>query len=420
MRVARRWQCLFLLLACAPHLAAQAAAQPANPRLAALKTEAMRDIDSRAQFTQQTLDEVFSFGELGFQEFETSKYLVGILRANGFTVRENVAGIPTAWVATWGSGKPVIALGSDLDGIPQASQIPGVACHLPLVAGAPGHGEGHNSGQAVNITAALAVKKIMEREHLSGTIKLWPGVAEEQLGSKAYLVRDGVFKDVDVVLFSHVGSNLQTGWGASQGSGLVSVLYSFEGQAAHAAGAPWRGRSALDAVELMDVGWNFRREHLRLQTRSHYVIRNGGDQPNVVPPTASVWYYFRELDYPKIRALWAVGDSMAQGAAMMTGTKLASERVLGSAWPGHFNRPIAEQMTENFKLIGLPRWTAADQQFARAIQKEVGGDTTGLDTVLAKIETDVPDSMTFSSTVSSLKVHHLSSPFSFGTNTSAT
>jgi aminobenzoyl-glutamate utilization protein B len=389
----RSLSCLPLLVALSLRAGAQAAPHDANPKLAALKTEAMRDIDSRAQFTQQFVDQVFSFGELGFQEFETSKYIVGILKQNGFTVREGVAGIPTAWVATWGSGKPVIALGSDLDGIPQASQIPGVACHLPLVQGAPGHGEGHNSGQAVNITAALAIKKIMEREHIRGTLKIWPGVAEEQLGSKAYLVRDGVFKDVDVVLFSHVGSNLQTGWGATQGSGLVSVLYSFEGQAAHAAGAPWRGRSALDAVELMDVGWNFRREHLRLQTRSHYVIRNGGDQPNVVPPTAAVWYYFRELDYKKIKELWAIGDSVAQGAAMMTGTKLASERVLGSAWPGHFNRPIAEDMTENIKLVGLPKWTAADQQFVRAIQKEVKGDTTGLDTTVAKLEGDVPDSL---------------------------
>jgi aminobenzoyl-glutamate utilization protein B len=398
VQLTRGLPCLPLLIACAVHLSAQKPAptpapQPSNPKLAALKAEAMRDIDSRAQFTQQFVDQVFSFGELGFQEFETSKYIVGVLKANGFTVREGVAGIPTSWVATWGSGKPVIALGSDLDGIPQASQIPGVACHLALVPGAPGHGEGHNSGQAVNITAALAIKKIMERDHISGTLKIWPGVAEEQLGSKAYLVRDGVFKDVDVVLFSHVGSNLQTGWGASQGSGLVSVLYSFEGQAAHAAGAPWRGRSALDAVELMDVGWNFRREHLRLQTRSHYVIRNGGDQPNVVPPTAAVWYYFRELDYKKIKELWAIGDSVAQGAAMMTGTKLASERVLGSAWPGHFNRPIAEDMTENIKMIGLPKWTVDDQRFARAIQKEVKGDSTGLDTVMAKLEGDVPDSL---------------------------
>ena len=159
---------------------------------------------------QVMIDMIFSFAELGFQEFETSKYLTGILEAEGFKVERGIAGIPTAWMATWGSGKPVIALGSDLDCIPQASQKPGVAYHDPLIEGAPGHGEGHNSGQAVNIVAALAVKRLMEREHIQGTIKIWPGVAEELLGSKAYFVRAGYFKDVDVTLFSHVGRQLRT------------------------------------------------------------------------------------------------------------------------------------------------------------------------------------------------------------------
>jgi aminobenzoyl-glutamate utilization protein B len=143
----------------------------------------------------------------------------------------------------------------------------------------------------LNIIAALAVKKVMEREHLKGTIRLWPGVAEEDLGGKAYYVRAGVFKDVDVVLFTHVGAGFNVSSGPTTQSGLVSVEYQFKGESAHAAAAPWRGRSALDAVELMDVGWNFRREHLRLATRIHYVITNGGDQPNVVPPNAAVWYY---------------------------------------------------------------------------------------------------------------------------------
>ena len=369
-----------------------AAQQPSDARLAKLKQEVAEDIDRRAPFTQQMVDQIFSYGELGFQEFETSKYIVALLKQNGFTVQEGYAGIPTAWLATWGSGKPVIALGADLDDIPQASQRPGVACHVPLVAGAPGHGEGHNAGQAVNITAILAVKRLMERDHIQGTIKVWPGIAEEQLGSKAYFVRAGMFKDVDVVLFSHVDAQFGTGWGQEEGSGLVSVLYSFGGQAAHAAGAPWRGRSALDAVELMDVGWNFRREHLRPQTRSHYVIVNGGDQPNVVPPTASVWYYFRELDYEKIKGLWAVGDSMAQGATLMTGTTLTSERVLGSAWPGHYNKPIAEAMTANIKMVGMPKWSDADQKLARAVQKELKQKESGLDTAVEKMTTPVPDS----------------------------
>src|SRR5262245_22190880 len=198
------------------------------------------------------VDMFFSFDELGFQEVETSKYLTGILKKEGFKIEQGIAGIPTAWMATWGSGKPVIALGSDIDCIPQASQKPGVAYHDPLIEGAPGHGEGHNSGQPLNITAAIAVKRLMQKEKLPGTIKLWPGVAEELLGGKAYLVRDGYFKDVDVVLFTHVDSNFGVSWGTASATGLISVEYTFKGESAHAAAAPWRGRSALDAVELMD------------------------------------------------------------------------------------------------------------------------------------------------------------------------
>src|SRR5205807_52958 len=240
-----------------------AAQAPSDQRLDRFKTEVARAIDAKATFAQQMVDQVFSFGELGMQEVETSKYLSAILERNGFALERGVAGIPTAWVARWGSGKPVLALGSDLDCIPQASQKPGVAYHDPLIPGAPGHGEGHNSGQAVNVTAALAIKKIMERDKLPGTIMLWPGVAEEQLGTKAHLVRAGIFNDVDVAMFTHVNSSFATMWGTvGDYNALISAEFFFRGQAAHGAGAPWRGRSALDAVELMDVGWNFRREHL--------------------------------------------------------------------------------------------------------------------------------------------------------------
>jgi aminobenzoyl-glutamate utilization protein B len=374
---------LLLLAVAAGPLAGQAAAPatpatPPDPRLEALKRELVADIDSRAVFTQQMVDQIFSFGELGFQEFETSKYLVALLRKEGFRVEEGYAGIPTSFVATWGSGKPVISLGTDIDGIPQASQKPGVACRSVLVPGAPGHGEGHNSGMAVNITAALALKKIMERDRIAGTIKIWPGVAEEQIGTKAYYVRAGLFNDVDISFFSHVSSNFGVSWGSQDGTGLVSVLYTFRGISAHAAGAPWRGRSALDAVELMNIGWNYRREHLRLAERSHYVIPNGGDQPNVVPQNASVWYYFRELDYPHIRELWATGDSIAAGAAMMTGTTLDPVRMLGSAWPQHFNRPVAEAMAANIRSVGMPKWSAQDQAFAKALQTDQKTDARGL------------------------------------------
>lgn len=335
-----------------------------------LKTEAVAAVESRAIQAQQINDMLFSFSELGFQEQETFTYLTTLLEKEGFTIQKNISGMPTAWIATWGSGKPVIAIGSDVDCIPKASQKPGVAYKDPIVEGAPGHGEGHNSGQALNIVAALAVKQLMERDKISGTLMLWPGVAEELVGAKAFYIRDGYFKDVDACIFTHVGSNLGVSYGDAGNNGLVSVKFNFEGSAAHAAGAPWRGKSALDAVELMNIGWNFRREHLELTQRSHYVISDGGDQPNVVPSKAAAWYYFRERSYLKIKKLFETGIKIAEGAALMTDTKFTYE-ILGSAWPGHFNKPIAEAMYDNIRKVGLPTWSADDQMLAKATQKEL-------------------------------------------------
>src|SRR5437870_1387247 len=363
-----------------PPAPASATPAPSNPRLDQMKRDVGLEVDGMQENIQKMNDTVFSFAEPGFQEFETSKYLTGILRQNGFTIQEGVAGIPTAFTARWGSGKPVIALGSDIDDIPQASQKPGVAWHEPIIEGAPGHGEGHNSGMPLQIAAALAVKKIMEQQHLQGTLMLWPGVAEELLGTKAYYVRAGLFKDVDICIFAHVGAQMNVGWGDSAGNGMVSVEYNFKGESAHAAGAPWRGRSALDAVELMDIGWNFRREHLRISQRSHYVIPNGGDQPNVVPPNASVWYYFRETSYEEIKKLWEIGNNMAKAATMMTDTELSSMKVLGSAWPGHFNKTVAETMHANIEKVGLPQWSEADITLAKALQREMKVPETGLAT----------------------------------------
>ena len=209
---------MFLIVVAAP---AQNRISP--EKVASMKADLVGQVDAMKKQAQVMVDSVFSFGELGFQEFETSKYLTGLLEKEGFKIEKGVAGIPTAFVATWGQGKPVIALGSAIDDIPQASQKPGVPYHVPMIEGAPGHGEGHNSGMPLNILAALAVKQVMEREHLSGTLKLWPGIAEEQLGTKAYYVRAGLFKDVDVVLFAHVGENFRVAAGPGNQTGLVSV-----------------------------------------------------------------------------------------------------------------------------------------------------------------------------------------------------
>ena len=365
---------------------------PTTARLDALKAEAAREIDARAKLIQEMVDQVFSFGELGFQEFETSKYLTGLLEKNGFRVERNVAGIPTAFVARWGSGKPVISLGSDIDGIPQASQKPGVPWRDPIVAGAPGHGEGHNAGMPLNIAAAIVIKKIMEREKLPGTLVLWPGVAEEQMAGKAFLVRAGVFKDVDVTLFTHVGDALGVSWGQSSQNALISALFKFRGSSAHSAGAPWRGKSALDAVMLMGQAWEYKREHLELPHRSHYVIVDGGDQPNVVPATASIWFYFRERDHPRTLALYESAKKMARGAATLADVQVDTIMTLGSGWSAHFSRPVAEATYRNILRVGTPAWGSSDQQLAKALQRELGTDTITLGTRPGRITGPVADS----------------------------
>ena len=361
-----------------PSALAAATTQSADPRLEALKLEALDLVEGRAKLVQEIVDQLFSFGELGFQEFETQRFLTSLLADNGFEIELGVAGMPSAWTARWGSGRPVIALGSDVDGIPQSNQKPGVAYREPILSMAPGHGEGHNSGQAVNIVAALAVKEIMERENIQGTLLIWPGIAEEQLGSKAFFVRDGVFEGVDVNLFTHISSNFGVSWGQSGGNALISAQFSFRGETAHSAVSPWRGRSALDAVMLMAQAWEFKREHLRPAARSHYIIVEGGDQPNVVPQRAKIWFFFREKDYQLTKEQYDAAILMAEGAALMTGTEIDTIQIVGSAWSRHFNKPVAEVTYENIKRVGLPDWSEDDQTLANAFQRELGQEERGL------------------------------------------
>ena len=354
----------------------------ADARLESLKAEALGMVEDDAKMVQEIVDMLFSFGELGMQEFETQRYLTGILEEHGFAIELGVAGMPSAWTARWsnGTGEPVIALGSDVDGIPQSNQKPGVAYRDPILSMAPGHGEGHNSGQAVNIVAALNVKELMEREGIDGTLLIWPGIAEEQLGSKAFFVREGVFDGVDVNLFTHVSSNFSMTWGHTSGNALVSTQFRFRGETAHSAGSPWRGRSALDAVMLMAQAWEFKREHLRPPQRSHYIIVEGGDQPNVVPQTATIWFFLREVDYEHVVEMYDAAKLMAQGAAMMTGTQIDTIMTIGSAWSRHFSKPVAEVAQANIELVGLPEWSDDDIAMANALQREMGQEPRGLAT----------------------------------------
>jgi aminobenzoyl-glutamate utilization protein B len=345
--------------------AAHAQAKPA------LKAAAAANVDAHAKLVQEMVDSIYSFAEPGFQEFKTSEYITGILEKEGFKVTRGVAGIPTAFTATWGEGGPLIALGSDIDGLLGLSQMPGTPKITPMVPGAPGHGEGHNSGMPLIVAAAIAAKDVMIKNNIKGRLMIWPGVAEELLATKAYYVREGLFKDVDASIFTHVGNRFGTGYGEMGNNGMVSVEYSFHGKTSHAAGAPWAGRSALDGVEVMDMAWNMRREHLPLTQRSHYVITNGGGQPNVVPGEASVWYYFREQTFDSIRKLYETGNTISEAAAMATGTTV-TRRVLGYAAPNFGNKPMAEAAYANIKAVGMPKWSADDQAFAKAVQESNG------------------------------------------------
>ncbi len=391
-------------LLCCILLLASVCVKPANAQKAydsvfveKLKQQVLPIVGSKEKQIQEMVDMIFSFGELGFQEVETSKYITDILAKNGFVIEKGISNIPTAWMARWGSGSPIIALGSDLDCIPKASQKPGVAYKEPIVEGAPGHGEGHNSGQSVIIFAALAVKELMQKNNMPGTIVIWPGVAEELVASKAWYVRDGYFKNIDACIFTHVSGDFGCDYGDTGGNGNISVKFDFVGDAAHAAAAPWRGKSALDGVELMDIGWNFKREHLKPTQRSHYVITDGGDQPNVVPSKASVWYFFRERTYEDMKSMYESGIKIANGAAMMTDTKV-NYQIIGTAWPGYFNKPISEAMHKNIVRVGMPTWTDDDQKLAFATQKlmeapkkdQLGREINGLNTKVDSLRGSVP------------------------------
>jgi len=357
-----------------------------NNRIQKLKSETIDLVESKHKMTQIMIDKVFSFAELGHQEYETSKYLTSILNSAGFEVEYGISGIPTAWMARWNNGDgPIIALGSDVDCIPKASQYPGIAFHKPMVEGAPGHGEGHNSGLPVIITSALVLQQQMKKNNLAGSLVIWPGIAEEQLASKAWYVRDGYFDNIDMCIFTHVGNNLDVSYGPSTGTGLVSVEYTFTGESAHSAGAPWRGRSALDAAELMNIGWNYKREHLHPLKRSHSIFTDAGDQPNVVPSKASIWFFLRDITSEGILDMYNDADNISKGAALMTDTEVTS-KVIGAASPRHFNKIIAEAMYENIKNIGLPKWSKEDQMLAKAVQKEVNSENlNGLATVISEL-----------------------------------
>jgi aminobenzoyl-glutamate utilization protein B len=329
-------------------------------------------------------DSIWSFAELGMQEFRSSSILIRALEREGFSVEKNVAGIPTCFVATWGSGKPVIGILGEFDALPMISQKPLTPYQSPLIKGGPGHGCGHNTMGTAGIAAAIAVKRSMEQNNIRGTIKFFGSPAEETVISRPYMVRAGVFRDIDAVIDNHATTNFGTGYGVN-GNAVISAIFTFKGKTAHSAGAPWSGRSALDGVELMDVATNFLREHLFYTYRMHYVITEGGEAPNVVPDKASVWYYIRNTD-ERIEDMYKRVVDCAKGAAIATGTTLDTITILTGVHQRHGNKGMAETIQRNIELVGLPQWTDNENAFAKALQKELKEKETGYPTEIKGLQ----------------------------------
>jgi len=328
-------------------------------------------------------DAVWSYAELGLQEYKSSALLIETLEEAGFTVEKGLAGMPTCFVASYGSGKPVVGILVEYDALAMLSQQGRHPKQSPVVAGAPGHGCGHNLMAAAATAAAIAVKQAMEKHKLAGTVKLFGSPAEEILVSRPYMIRAGLFKDVDVVINNHSGSGFNTAYGVA-GTAMFSVIFTCRGKTAHSGSGPWNGRSALDAVEIMNVATNYLREHLHFASRMHYVITAGGEAPNVVPDRAQVWYFLRNSD-DQVQEMYERVVNCAKGAALATGTELAEVRVLAAAHQSHHNQALAELMMKNIELVGMPAWSEEDHQFARALQKELGKEEKGMPTKVGSL-----------------------------------
>src|SRR5688572_15749183 len=320
--------------------------------------------DVRDRFGRMA-DSIWSFAELGLQEHKSSALLIETLEREGFKVEKGLAGMPTCFVASFGSGKPVIGILAEYDALPMISQKAFAVERDPVVEGAPGHGCGHNMMGPAAAAAAIAVKRAIEQHGLSGTIKYFGSPAEEMLVSRPYMIRAGLFDGVDAVVNNHASSEFKTDYGV-RGTAAYSIIFRFEGKTAHGASA-WGGRSALDAVEIMNVATNFLREHLHFTHRMHYVIPSGGEAPNVVPDKASVWYYLRGTD-ERMTDIFDRVVNCAKGAALASGTTLAEVRVIAATHQAHHNQALAAVIDENIRLVGMPTWSSEEQEFALRLQ----------------------------------------------------
>ncbi len=332
-------------------------------------------IDRNADEIATIGDSVYYFGELGMQEFESAKFVKNVLESIGFTVETGAAGMQTNIFAHWGTGKPQIVIVSEMDALPGGSQTPGSIERKPLVPGAPGHMEGHNTHPAVMIGAAYAVKQAMQRYNIPGSVAISLGPAEEQLISRPYLVRAGLFKDSDVAILLHIGDNFSAGYGLVNYA-AISARFNFHGKTAHGAVNPWDGKDAVDAVELMDIGFDKLREHLHPTYRAHRTITNGGIQPNIIPDLGQIWWFVRDADMPSAKETFDKLVKIGEGASLMTGTTY-DYKIDAAAWPELSLKSVAEVIQANIDAVGMPQWSNDEQEFAKKFQAAMGAKVVG-------------------------------------------
>ncbi|MGH9580192.1 MAG: amidohydrolase [Terriglobales bacterium] len=351
------------------------AAKPAAAADMAKKEAAVALVEHERGDLTRISDQVWAYAETALREYKSAKLLADHAEEQGLRVERGVAGLPTAFVASYGEGRPIIGILGEYDALPGISQKAS-SVKEPLVAGAPGHGCGHNLFGSASMGAAIAIKEMIAAGKLKGTIRFYGTPAEEAVGGKLYMVREGLFRDLDVALAWHPADRTEADTKSTQA--LVDFIVEFKGKAAHAAFDPWNGRSAVDGLELFTTGLNFMREHIRPTSRIHYTIQKGGDVPNVVPEYARVWVWMRDIKRSEVEQMLERARKAAEGAALMAGVE-SSLKVQAGDYEMLVNMTGARALHRNMSWLGPLEFTPEEQEFAKAIQRATGVEEKGLD-----------------------------------------
>jgi aminobenzoyl-glutamate utilization protein B len=372
-----------LVLAALLVSASSAGASPPLSKADVSKKEAAAaSIDAQRADLVSLADQVWGFAETALRETRSAALLADHAEKHGFRVERGVAGMPTAFLASYGQGRPVVAVLGEYDALPGLSQK-AVPERAVLKEGAPGHGCGHNLFGAASLGAAIAVKELIAAGKLAGTVRFYGTPAEEAVGGKVYMTRDGLFRDVDAVLAWHPDDRSQAD--TEGGQALVDLMVEFHGRTSHAAFDPWNGRSALDAAELFTHGVNMMREHVKPTVRMHYVIPDGGDVPNVVPDHAKVWIWARDFERKGVQEVLERLRKVAEGAALMAGV---TEKVTVQAGDYEMlvNEAGARLLDENLRWLGPIAYTPQEQAFARELQTSAGVEPVGMDASIGPLQ----------------------------------